>query len=74
MLSVILSVKVSVGVAAYRAALAPVQPKASSAISRSPGRQRGRAPPAGRPEVRQICPHLGAAVEPAPLPPQRARQ
>src|SRR3974390_2378778 len=71
--SVMVSENVRVGVAAYRSAVAPVQPKMRSAIS-VPTIQRHRAPPQPGQEGGQGVAGLGAAVEALPLHPQLADQ
>src|SRR3984885_7203076 len=70
--------KVSVGVTAYRSAVAPVQPKIRSAISALLARgwsfQRDRAVPQAGHERRQRGADLGAAVEAGPVHPELADQ
>src|ERR1700684_1123930 len=76
--SVTVSWKVSVGVTAYRSAVAPVQPKIRSAISallaRGSSFQRDRAVPQAGHERGQRGADLGAAVEARPVHPQFADQ
>src|SRR5215469_556301 len=71
--SVMVSENVRVGVAAYRSAVAPVQPKIRSAIS-VPALQRHRAPPQPVQEGGQGRARLGSAVETLPFHPQLADQ
>src|SRR5580692_8219403 len=73
-LSVIVSANDRVGVAAYRSALAPVQPKTRSAIDALLGCQRQRPAPQAGQERRQRGVRLGAAVEPLPAQPELAHQ
>src|SRR5579859_3113966 len=70
--SVIVSESVSVGVAAYRSEVAPVQPKMRSAMSRA--FQRPRAPAQAVQERGQRGAGFGAAVEALPAQPQLADQ
>src|SRR5215472_5526631 len=73
--SVMVSENVRVGVAAYRSAVAPVQPKMRSAISVFfPLGQRHRAPPQAVQEGRQGRAGFRAAVEALPFHPQLADQ
>src|ERR1017187_8964380 len=78
--SVTVSWKPSVGVTAYRSAVAPVQPKIRSAISVSqllvggPPLQRDGAVPQAGQEPRQRGADLGPAVEPRPVHPELADQ
>src|SRR5580658_1561184 len=88
--SVMVSENVSAGVAAYRSAVTPVQPKMRSAISAffqlgltrsghevraaSPAFQRHGAPPQPVQEGGQRGAGLGSAVEPLPFHPQLADQ
>src|SRR6516162_3134234 len=71
--SVMVSEKVRVGVAAYRSAVAPVQPNMRSAMS-VPSRPRHRAPPQPGQEGRQGRAGFRSAVEALPSHPQFADQ
>src|SRR6516164_9018235 len=71
--SVMASWKVRVGVAAYRSAVAPVQPKIRSATSVLPFQRDRPAPQPGQ-EPGQRLPGLGPAVEPLPVEPELADQ
>src|SRR5260370_13506231 len=71
--SVMVSWKDRVGVAAYRSALAPVQPKIRSAMSALPF-QGDRPPPQAGQERGHRFARLGAAVEALPEHPEPAHQ